>query len=72
MAKECQLYERKCVSCGECLMCDLDPKKKCNNCAKCIDEPEDNRTLYLDDFMTVREAEELLLEEKKKEKKTEG
>ncbi len=35
--QECVLYDRECVGCMECQMCDLDPKKTCNNCGKCID-----------------------------------
>ena len=35
--QECVLYDRECIGCMECQMCDLDPKKTCNNCGKCID-----------------------------------
>lgn len=35
--QECVLYDRECVGCMECQMCDLDPKKTCNNCGQCID-----------------------------------
>lgn len=35
--QECVLYDRECVGCMECQMCDLDPTKTCNNCGKCID-----------------------------------
>lgn len=34
---ECVLYDRKCIGCGECELCDLDPLKICDNCGKCID-----------------------------------
>ena len=27
--KECVLYDRECINCGECLHCDLDPGKIC-------------------------------------------
>ena len=30
--KECVLYDRECINCGECLHCDLDPEKICDNC----------------------------------------
>ena len=31
MEKRCILDEEKfCVDCGECLMCDLDPAKRCD------------------------------------------
>ncbi len=39
--KNCVLYDRECVNCGECEVCDLDPNKKCDNCGKCI-EPDKN------------------------------
>ena len=29
---DCVLYDRECINCGECDMCDLNPKKKCDNC----------------------------------------
>ena len=37
MEKRCILdEERLCVDCGECLMCDLDPNKHCDNCMRCV------------------------------------
>ena len=34
--KKCILYDnRMCDNCGECNMCDLDPKKVCIACGKC-------------------------------------
>ena len=35
--KQCELYDRECIGCMECEMCDLDPGKVCDNCGKCID-----------------------------------
>ena len=35
--ESCVLYDRECINCGECEMCDLDPLKICDNCGKCID-----------------------------------
>lgn len=35
--KECVLYDRECLSCGECDRCDLDENKTCDNCGKCIE-----------------------------------
>ncbi len=35
--KECVLYDRTCVQCGECLRCDLDPEKLCDNCGHCLE-----------------------------------
>lgn len=34
--KRCVLYDRACIECGECNLCDLDPSKICDNCGKCI------------------------------------
>ena len=34
--KRCVLYDRVCIECGKCNMCDLDPTKVCDNCGKCI------------------------------------
>ena len=34
--RKCVLYERECIECGECNLCDLDPSKVCDNCGKCI------------------------------------
>jgi len=34
--RRCVLYERECIECGECNLCDLDPSKICDNCGKCI------------------------------------
>ena len=32
MVRECVLYDRECIGCGECDRCDLDPEKICDNC----------------------------------------
>ena len=34
--RRCVLYERECIECGECNLCDLDSNKVCDNCGKCI------------------------------------
>ena len=39
--EECVLYDRKCIECGECDMCVLDPSKFCDNCGKCLDFRDD-------------------------------
>ncbi len=39
--KECVLYDRECIGCGECEICDLDPNKKCDNCGLCLETGED-------------------------------
>ena len=33
---KCILYDRDCIDCGECDMCELDPQKRCDNCMKCV------------------------------------
>ena len=38
--QECVLYDRECIGCMECEMCDLDPNKVCDNCGKCLDIKE--------------------------------
>ena len=38
--QECALYDRECIGCMECEMCDLDPDKVCDNCGKCLDIKE--------------------------------
>jgi len=37
MAKKCEIYDRECINCGECDRCDLNPKKICDSCGKCIE-----------------------------------
>lgn len=34
--RTCVLYDRECIECGECNICDLDSSKVCDNCGKCI------------------------------------
>ena len=35
--KDCVLYDRECIECGECNYCDLNPDKLCDNCGKCFE-----------------------------------
>lgn len=39
--RDCVLYERECIDCGECDVCDLDSDKICDNCGKCLDIRDD-------------------------------
>lgn len=48
--KQCVLYDRMCIGCGECDRCDLDPNKICDNCMKCIRGNEDYRAIAVDDI----------------------
>lgn len=41
LTKDCVLYERECIDCGECDVCDLDSEKICDNCGKCLDIRDD-------------------------------
>ncbi len=46
--KECVLYDRLCIHCHECEMCDLDPDKVCDNCGKCIETGEEYAKIMID------------------------
>ncbi len=48
--KQCVLYDRVCIGCGECDRCDLDPSKICDNCMKCIRGDEEYRAIAVDDI----------------------
>lgn len=37
IGETCELYDRLCIGCGECDVCDLDENKICDNCGKCLD-----------------------------------
>lgn len=49
--QKCVLYERDCIGCLECETCDLDPKKICDNCGKCI-EIQDFASIKIDKIYT--------------------
>ncbi len=36
IGQKCVLYERECIGCLECEICDLDKNKICDNCGKCL------------------------------------
>lgn len=50
MAKECILYERICIQCNECDMCDLDPQVECTSCGKCLESEEEFRSINIKQF----------------------
>ena len=58
MEKECVLYDRKCINCGECDLCDLNPKKICDNCGMCIESGNDYNIVDVD--LTVQNGDEPL------------
>lgn len=47
MGKQCVLYDRECIDCGECERCDLDPNKICDNCMKCVMGDADYRAISI-------------------------
>ncbi len=51
MNDQCELYNRECIDCGECDICDLEPSKHCDDCGKCIDEVDEYRSITIQDFM---------------------
>ena len=46
--RQCVLYDRECIGCGECDRCDLDPDKICDNCMKCINGDAEYRGISID------------------------
>ena len=48
--QKCVLYDRDCIGCLECEMCDLDPSKICDNCVKCLDI-YDSATIKIDKIL---------------------
>ena len=48
MRKDCVLYDRECIGCGECDRCDLDPNKICDNCMKCVRGDAEYRGIRID------------------------
>ena len=39
--QNCVLYERECIGCLECEICDLNKNKICDNCGKCLNIQDD-------------------------------
>lgn len=50
--KKCELYDRDCIDCGECDICDLDPKKKCDSCGKCLETDNDYKAIKITKIIT--------------------
>ena len=55
MAKQCELYDRECIECGECERCDLDPNKICDNCMKCVNGDAEYRGVMIDEIQAPKE-----------------
>ena len=53
--KRCVLYERECIYCEECDICDLDPKKVCDNCEKCIKSEKEYAEILIDEIIAPSE-----------------
>ena len=45
---QCVLYDRVCINCGECVMCELNPEKRCDNCMKCVKGDAEYRAICID------------------------
>ena len=55
MKKDCVLYDRECIQCGECDRCDLDPEKTCDNCMKCVMGDDEYLSLPIDEVQLPQE-----------------
>ena len=53
--KECVLYDRECIGCGECDRGDLDPNKICDNCMKCVQGNSEYRAIRIDGIVMSEE-----------------
>ncbi len=53
--RQCVLYERECIGCGECNRCDLNPEKICDNCMKCVNGNAEYRGIAIDRIMLEKE-----------------
>ena len=51
MMEKCILYDRECIDCGECDMCELDPQKRCDNCMKCVKTGAEYRAVIVDEII---------------------
>ena len=56
--KQCVLYDRECIGCGECDRCDLDPDKICDNCMKCLRTGADYNAIEIDEIIEDGTASE--------------
>lgn len=51
LMKKCVLEDKTCIECGRCNLCDLDERKICDNCGKCIEPQEEYATIYIDEII---------------------
>ncbi len=54
--RQCVLYDRECIGCGECDRCDLDPDKICDNCMKCVNGDAEYRDINIDGILLENET----------------
>ena len=54
--KQCVLYDRECIDCGECDRCDLDPNKICDNCMKCVNGDQQFRSILIDQVIVPEDG----------------
>ena len=54
--KECVLYDRECIECGECYVCDLNPDKICDNCGKCIETEGEYNAISISKIVTTKKT----------------
>lgn len=55
MSEKCELYDRECINCGECDICDLDSSKHCDDCGRCLNLTEDYLTVNVAEFFNDSE-----------------
>lgn len=54
--KQCVLYDRECINCNECNICDLDPNKICDNCEKCLHLSDaDYKGVVIDEILSEKD-----------------
>lgn len=50
--RKCVLYDRDCIDCGQCDMCELDPQKRCDNCMRCVHTGAEYNAVIVDKILT--------------------
>lgn len=58
MEEKCILYDRDCLNCGECDMCDMNPDKRCDNCGSCLNDSGDYRSVDIKKFFNEHNKDE--------------
>ncbi len=66
MTEQCELYDRECINCGECDLCDLDPAKHCDDCGRCLEDVEEYRSVNIHDFLKQNITKEQINKMEKK------